>query len=191
MNESDILNLKGHELVSALNENETFSFLKKDKSLLAHALEAVEDGALVPRFVKNKFAPKEAISKYPNEFMKEFLEQGFNPGVDGILELCSISASPKTDRLISKLIKEFTTNKYDAAFTKAVMNLSFMDDTELSETITVLMEQSQVRLILLNDLKEIDPVNFLRITLKLKGPMQEEAISLFDKNLVASSTDGD
>jgi hypothetical protein len=186
MTDSQIINLKPAELLTALNDKEVIAQLRSDKALLNHALETLTEETLVSAFVKNKFAPKEAVAKYPMAFIEQFCEFGFNPGLEGILDLCVLSNSYKMDRAIAQLIHAFPTNKYDAGFIRALMNLtSSKSGAVVSETLAVLMQNSGVTLILLNDLKENNPAAFISVIGSLTGDLQTDAIALITNEVIS------
>jgi hypothetical protein len=187
MTDSELIKLSPVDLASALNDKEVIAQLRKDSGLLSHVMEILSERELADTFVKNKFAPKEAVAKYPQAFIDSFIEHNFNPGLDGILDLCEMSNSQFMDRSISKLLSVFSTNKYDAAFIRAIMNLSSSKSGAIvSETLSVLMTTSGVTLILLNDLKETNPGGFLSVLTSLPGDLRTEGIKLLDKSFVSS-----
>lgn len=189
MNDAQLLRLPLPELLKALDDKDVISHLRKEPSILSQLLEMLDEKDVARIFVKNKFAPKEVVIKWPLAFIKEFLDQSFNPGTDGLIDLCTISTSPKVDKGISKLVSQFTTNKYDASFIKGLMNLSSGGGIVLTETISTLLQDSSVSLILLNDLKDKNPEEFVRILAKLKGDLRKQGVDLLTYDLITEVKD--
>jgi hypothetical protein len=191
ISDSEFVRLGPADLIAALNDKEIISRLRKDPSLLESVIDRLPEKTLADAFVKNKFSPREAVSKYPQSFVESFLEYGFNPGTDGILDLCAVSRSPSLDSAIAKLLNKFTTNKYDAGFVRSIMNLaSAKDDIVITETLSSLMQMSSVALILLASLKERAPAAFIKVAGGLSGELRLNAAKLIDQATISSLRNG-
>lgn len=181
MTDTNLLKLNGDRLIQALKNKETIGLVKTDKDVLHHILETLSEDVVAEIFVTNKYAPKEAVAKYPLAFAEKFIEHSFNPGTEGILDLCALSTSTKMDDTILKLIKNFNTNKYDGGFIRTMLNISSADeDLILSNSIGFLIENSSVSVIFLNEIKDSDLELFFRILPGLAPKQQKEAIYLLN-----------
>jgi hypothetical protein len=195
MTETELLKLNAKDLLGALNEKENIAILRRDSDILQHVMQSLDNDAVADAFIKNKFAPLAALKAFPMIMMDKFIEYGFNPGNDGILELCSISNSSEMDSMIAQLIRTFTTNKYDAAFARAVMNYAGSENgCVLAETISQLITNSTVALVFLTDLHEQNPMLFIRVALKQTGELRKAAAMLIedvDIKIVSGEKDTD
>ena len=125
--------------------------------------------------VNNKYVPIKYSKLNVNEFIKAQIELEFNPGTEGILEYCDYSLTDTTDNLISKLIEKYSTNKYDAGFSKRVLNTTlYSDKIKLTATIKKLGDKSNNTLLYYEDLKNQNIELFYIILLKLDSEVQKK-----------------
>lgn len=179
MTEAEIRKLSKKDLLLALNEKAVIANLRTSGELLSLVTESLDPDTLTQAFVKNKFAPREAVLKYPKEFINQFIELNFNPGLEGILDLCGVSKNSELDLGIFKLINQFKSNKYDAGFIRSVQNLCISDSSlSLTKTLSNLIQNSDVSLILLEDIKKADQKLFVSIYMLLSEELKDRAAGL-------------
>lgn len=179
----NLLELKGTELKKALLEKENFNSIKKDKSILEHALSELDEDA-VEVFLTHKFMPSELIKQFPIIVSDVCIKLSFNPGLDGLVEIAKLSFTKKQDRLLIKLINHFPTNKYDAGFLRTLLNLKKAKDIELSETISHLLKENELALVFLKELSETHTEEFFEVVLSLDPALKEKAIELINRDMI-------
>lgn len=194
MTKAELLNLASDKLLAVLEDKELFSLIKTEDDLIDHVLSALPEEAIANLFVKHKFAPKHIISKYPHQFALKFSEYSFNPGAEGIVDLCSLSYSHQMDDLIVSLIKQFSTNKYDASFARSVINvLNANSSLELNKTLAQILSTLSTGQIFLAQILKQHPLVYFKIIGNLDGEARKTAAQLITPSdlHVISSKDHD
>lgn len=162
--------LEKSKILEYLDENITI--LKSDKDLLDEIFERDLDedilNKIARKFILNKFFPTRHLKFFPLGIIDSCIELNFNPGVGGIIDLCEVSLNENIDKGIVRIMDHFQSNKYDAFFTKSVINLmNSKSDLSLTSTVASIYDKSLDKNVIYEEVKKQSNLSVFKMIMVL------------------------